>query len=150
MIYAYYCKSKEVLLFTDNMSKRNIRVVTSNSDEKVDIPKDIRDTISSVGYDKEVMIIHNHPSNSTFSILDVLTFLNLNAVRYLVVITNSCQYIAILEKIPDIPFQVRINWIKYIRYIMIKNNLYYDSIARQIIDEMVKHSVVRYKEFKMY
>lgn len=59
MVYAYYCKSKEVLVFTDNMYKHNIRVVTSNSDEKVSIPKDIRDTISSVGYEKEVMFIHN-------------------------------------------------------------------------------------------
>lgn len=150
MVYAYYCKSKEVLVFTDNMYKHSIRVVTSNSDEKVSIPKDIRDIISSVGYEKEVMFIHNHPNNSSFSVLDVLTFLNLSAIKYLVVITNSCQYVAILEKTAGIPFQIQLNWIKYIRYLMVKDNLTYHSTARHIIDEMVNHNVARYKEFKMY
>ena len=130
MTHAMLNKSLETLLIIDENFKS--RVYTSNDENNVNIPSDIIEVMNNNTNNKYIMM-HNHPSNSNFSIKDLSTFISRYQIAYLVVVTNDCQHISVLGMHDDVDISIRTKMLRVIEQYCNKYNKGEHSSAEQLI-----------------
>lgn len=130
MIHAMLNKSLETLLILDENFKS--KVYTSNDINNVHIPDNIirkLDSDSSVKY----IMMHNHPNNSNFSILDLYTFIQRYQICNLVVVTNDCKHISVLGMHNSVNMRTRSKMLQFIDEYCNKYNKNEHSSAERLI-----------------
>lgn len=147
LIIAYRHNSTEVLMIVD---KTNFSDMTTSKNDVGSVnlsPKMINILANS---NHNFIALHNHPSNSNFSIQDIWTFINKGSITELFVITNSCKYIAAIKKNYDVlDNRIKDNLIEFIIKYISKNKLKMKSNALDLIQELVNKNFI-YIEFKNY
>jgi hypothetical protein len=141
LIHAMMNKSLETLLVMDT-SNFNHKVFSSMTATDVDIPKDILKKLNNINDNTHYLMIHNHPNNSSFSICDLVTFVSRDKIDYLMVVTNDCQYVAMLGEAENITLEIRQKMLQIIYYYAQHNGLSkYDS-ADKLIEYFVKNKLL--------
>jgi hypothetical protein len=67
-------------------------------------------------------IIHNHPSNQSFSIADVRLLFNRSSIKYMFICGNNCKFVEVLGKSDMIDSQLQSQILRYIEYYKMKHN----------------------------
>jgi hypothetical protein len=147
MLAAMMHNSSEVLMIIDN-STFNHRITTSNDMNNVTIPEYIVNIITDVSTDTTFTMIHNHPDNSGFSIMDLRTFINRDKIAYIFVCTNDCRIIAVLGK-NNINQETKFKMLNTINKYMIINNYNEHSPAIELI-EFFEQKGLLYAAYKNY
>lgn len=95
MFYAHWHKSKECLMIFSIESFRH-KVCTDKDENKVGFNAKMRQILRE--RDKRFIVIHNHPTDTSFSLMDLKEFLQYPNVLMMMVCTNSCKYCAAVLK----------------------------------------------------
>lgn len=139
--------SKEVLMLI-NRDTFNDAITSDTSESRVGFTEEMNYTLKTSN--STFILMHNHPSNSNFTIQDLVVFLDKDRITELFVVTNNCMYIAAIKKnynIYDIHIKKRL--IIFVLNYTRANKLTMHSNAIGIIEKLVKENLI-YIEFKNY
>jgi hypothetical protein len=147
MLNAKLNKSTEALMLINNSNMKHL--LTTNLDyNNVDFSYEMNRYMDD-NTTNTYTAIHNHPNNSYFSIKDLKTFINYSSLAYVVVCTNSCQYIGMLGKTILINDNIKSRITSYIDKYIELNNLDEHSSAEKLIELLSEKGIV-YAIYKNY
>ncbi|MCM1222133.1 MAG: hypothetical protein NC548_47450 [Lachnospiraceae bacterium] len=96
MTYAMLNNSTEVAILMRNQDFI-YDIATDNSYDAVRLNNNMRNALLSVN-DFTYTLFHNHPIDTSFSISDILSFLQYEKIDAIFVCTNNCKHIAVALK----------------------------------------------------
>ena len=124
-------------------------VYTSGMENTVNIPDVVMDE-ALLDKSKTFMLMHNHLTDSSFSAKDIQTFMNMNWIRYLFVITNSCRYIGAVGKTKVFDTDEHRKIWRHIFEFSAKHNLWGHDSGIPLIHDLHNLGLLEYIWFKNY
>ena len=147
MLYASKHKSKECLLLFNTESFRH-KTCTNKKDDTVELNKRMIFILNHTK--KSYAVIHNHPADSSFSLMDLSVFLNYPNLIMMMVCTNSCKYCAAVLKSSTFDRKKQKEVLKKLIEHMELSGISGHSSALEIMNRMHQRGMISYVEYENY
>lgn len=97
LLLAHKNNDTEALILLNNNTYNKYQSC-NNDYMNVGLSPEMIKLLSRVDTDETYTAFHNHTTDNTFSIKDIICMLSYERINSIVVVTNSCKYIAIMTK----------------------------------------------------
>lgn len=147
MLNAKMNNSTETLMLIENSTMKHM-LSCDNDYNNVNFSEKMLTEINR-NYASTFTAIHNHPNNSNFSIQDLITFIDIVTLKYIIVCTNDCKNIGILGKARVIDGDIQARMAIYIKRYISKKGLNDHSSAVDLINYFTTKGLL-YAVYKNY